>query len=177
MDRWRCDHEYAAAGAARHGASTPLRSRARDSGIPPSSMLLAGRFPCRLASRRCRCALNSTTRLHMSPGRLAASNEPAAPPSLSWLSEAERDKSLDPFRALVAEKKFHCTMCGKCCTGSGEVRSCMHYACMQLTACSCSPLSRLLQVWVTDEEAAGIARHLSVPVSQFFGCAAASMLG
>ena len=35
-----------------------------------------------------------------------------------------QDFSLEPFKELVKNKKFHCTMCGKCCTGSGEVGGC-----------------------------------------------------
>eukprot|EP00955_Chlamydomonas_euryale_P066852 359660-Chlamydomonas_euryale.AAC.20 len=31
------------------------------------------------------------------------------------------DQSLEPFRTMVRDKLFTCTMCGKCCTGEGEV--------------------------------------------------------
>ena len=48
----------------------------------------------------------------------------------------------NPIAALVADKRFKCTECGKCCTGSGEV-------------------------WVSDAECAAIALHLDLPIEQF----------
>ncbi|EFJ40494.1 hypothetical protein VOLCADRAFT_99692 [Volvox carteri f. nagariensis] len=60
------------------------------------------------------------------------------------------DHSLEPFRvgqgrgvpALVAGRRFHCTMCGKCCTGEGEI-------------------------WMSPEEALRIARHLNMSLQRF----------
>jgi len=52
------------------------------------------------------------------------------------------DHSLLPFISLVEDKKFHCTQCGKCCTGKGEV-------------------------WVTDKEAAKISDHLNLELATF----------
>ncbi|GIL64452.1 hypothetical protein Vafri_18371 [Volvox africanus] len=53
-----------------------------------------------------------------------------------------QDLSLEPFKALVANRRFMCTMCGKCCTGDGEI-------------------------WVSSEEAARIARHLNMSIQRF----------
>lgn len=44
--------------------------------------------------------------------------------------------------ALVADKRFKCTECGKCCTGNGEV-------------------------WANMAECSAIAVHLQVPLDQF----------
>ncbi|GIM07544.1 hypothetical protein Vretimale_11642 [Volvox reticuliferus] len=53
-----------------------------------------------------------------------------------------RDLSLEPFKALVAHRRFMCTMCGKCCTGDGEI-------------------------WISLEEAARIARHVNMSLQRF----------
>ncbi|MEW5310776.1 MAG: hypothetical protein WDW38_002540 [Sanguina aurantia] len=53
------------------------------------------------------------------------------------------DPTLAPFERMVADKKFMCTMCGKCCTGEGEV-------------------------WVSDKEATKIAGHLDMGLPQFY---------
>ena len=50
------------------------------------------------------------------PAETASAATAAAP------APAPVDHSLDPFRSLVEGRRFHCTQCGKCCTGSGEVR-------------------------------------------------------
>ncbi|GAX84283.1 hypothetical protein CEUSTIGMA_g11705.t1 [Chlamydomonas eustigma] len=52
------------------------------------------------------------------------------------------DHSLHPFISLVQDKKFHCTQCGKCCTGKGEI-------------------------WVKEKEATTISDHLNVQLSTF----------
>ena len=44
--------------------------------------------------------------------------------------------------ALVADKQFKCTECGKCCTGSGNV-------------------------WVKEAECVALAAHLDVQLDQF----------
>lgn len=45
--------------------------------------------------------------------------------------------------ALVADKRFKCTECGKCCSGAGEV-------------------------WVSEVECVGIATHLKLQLGDFF---------
>jgi hypothetical protein len=50
---------------------------------------------------------------------LGGLESPAAAPTAS---SAPLDQSLNPFKDLVKDKLFTCTMCGKCCTGEGEVR-------------------------------------------------------
>ncbi|KAI8470751.1 MAG: hypothetical protein J3K34DRAFT_249163 [Monoraphidium minutum] len=52
------------------------------------------------------------------------------------------EPALAPFAAAIGERRFTCTQCGKCCTGSGSV-------------------------WVSDQEAAGIAEHLALPLRRF----------
>jgi Fe-S-cluster containining protein len=64
--------------------------------------------------------------------RAHASSEASSTPS-----EVQADFSLMPFIQMVKDKRFHCTMCGKCCTGSGEV-------------------------WVTSEEVERISQHLGL---------------
>ncbi|KAG2487266.1 hypothetical protein HYH03_014107 [Edaphochlamys debaryana] len=59
-------------------------------------------------------------------------------------SGAAKDYTLEPFRALVQGKRFHCTMCGKCCTGEGEI-------------------------WMSPDEAVAIARHLRMSLQTFLG--------
>ena len=44
--------------------------------------------------------------------------------------------------ALIADKSFKCTECGKCCTGAGEV-------------------------WVSNAECLAIALHLKLPIEDF----------
>lgn len=53
------------------------------------------------------------------------------------------DPGLAAFAALIADKRFTCTQCGKCCTGDGEV-------------------------WIADEEAGRIAGHLGMPLQRFY---------
>ncbi len=43
---------------------------------------------------------------------------------------------------LVADKRFKCTECGKCCSGAGEV-------------------------WVSEAECMGIAAHLNLQLQEF----------
>lgn len=45
--------------------------------------------------------------------------------------------------ALVADKTFKCTECGKCCTGAGEV-------------------------WVSESEGTSIAEHLNIDPEVFY---------
>lgn len=35
--------------------------------------------------------------------------------------QPEADAGLELFKRMIGEKRFTCTQCGKCCTGSGEV--------------------------------------------------------
>ncbi|WIA08177.1 hypothetical protein OEZ85_007631 [Tetradesmus obliquus] len=60
----------------------------------------------------------------------------------SSAAAARPDPGLESFKALIGERRFHCTQCGKCCTGAGEV-------------------------WVSDAEAANIARYLNLPLARF----------
>ena len=63
------------------------------------------------------------------------------------------DPSLVPFAARIGDRRFTCTMCGKCCTGSGNV-------------------------WVSAAEAERIAAHLNIGVRRFLvsgGAAAPSL--
>jgi Fe-S-cluster containining protein len=48
-----------------------------------------------------------------------------------------------PFELLLEGKRFTCTECGKCCTGSGEI-------------------------WANEAECAAIAAHLRLPMLHFF---------
>lgn len=59
------------------------------------------------------------------------------------LQQQQPDPGLVAFAALIAEKRFFCTQCGKCCTGDGEV-------------------------WIADEEAGRIAGHLGLPLQRFY---------
>jgi Fe-S-cluster containining protein len=65
---------------------------------------------------------------------------PPAPPPLA--AAAADDPSLAPFIAQIADKRFTCTTCGKCCTGSGDV-------------------------WVTEAEALAISRRTRRPLAAF----------
>ncbi|GLC36719.1 hypothetical protein PLESTM_000494800 [Pleodorina starrii] len=75
-------------------------------------------------------------------GAQAVSAATAPAPAAADADAVPRDLSLEPFRSLVAGRRFHCTMCGKCCTGDGEI-------------------------WVSPEEAARIARHLNLSLQRF----------
>ncbi|KAG1671621.1 hypothetical protein FOA52_006852 [Chlamydomonas sp. UWO 241] len=77
----------------------------------------------------------SLTATYASLGKESASAAPSA-------SSAPADSSLNPFKNLVKDKLFTCTMCGKCCTGEGEV-------------------------WVTDREAGAITAHLDITATAF----------
>jgi Fe-S-cluster containining protein len=57
-------------------------------------------------------------------------------------ASAAGDPSLAPFIAQIADKRFTCTQCGKCCTGAGDVH-------------------------ITEEEALAIARKTRRPVAAF----------
>ncbi|KAG2428344.1 hypothetical protein HXX76_010490 [Chlamydomonas incerta] len=50
--------------------------------------------------------------------------------------------TLEPFKSLVAGRRFSCTMCGKCCTGDGEI-------------------------WLAPEEIPRIAKHLNLSTQRF----------
>lgn len=85
-------------------------------------MLSAGVVP--LTSSLARRGHSQTIRLRASldqsvPSIDAASSASADAPSTSISSNT--DFSLEPFKQLLDGKKFFCTMCGKCCTGDGEV--------------------------------------------------------
>lgn len=57
-------------------------------------------------------------------------------------SSAKFDRPNRTAAALVADKRFKCTECGKCCTGNGEV-------------------------WANMAECSAIAVHLQVPLEEF----------
>ena len=75
------------------------------------------------------------------PRRAAASSSSSssqqAPPPASPLPPPP-----DPYQLLLEGKRFVCTECGKCCTGSGEV-------------------------WANERECAAIAAHLGITGGQF----------
>jgi Fe-S-cluster containining protein len=80
----------------------------------------------------------------------SAAQRPSTPPSLPSAAGAPpppaadgaADPSLAPLIAQIADKRFTCTQCGKCCTGRGDV-------------------------WVTEEEVAAISARTRRPISAF----------
>eukprot|EP00879_Flechtneria_rotunda_P024741 GHRR01026247.1.p1 GENE.GHRR01026247.1~~GHRR01026247.1.p1 ORF type:complete len:230 (+),score=26.49 GHRR01026247.1:391-1080(+) len=89
-------------------------------------------LPCRLRSKRLRMQTSFNPSHDSEPAAAAASQEQQLP----------ADTGLAAFKSLIAEKRFICTQCGKCCTGDGEV-------------------------WITDDEAVNIARYLNTPLKRF----------
>mmetsp|Transcript_36536 Transcript_36536/g.103195 ORF Transcript_36536/g.103195 Transcript_36536/m.103195 type:complete len:284 (+) Transcript_36536:206-1057(+) len=62
------------------------------------------------------------------------------PPDASLGEKYQMD--LEPFREMVRGRKFMCTLCGKCCTGNGNV-------------------------WVNDTQRLAIAQHLGISLGEF----------
>lgn len=91
---------------------------------------------CRIASSVARAAQRPPPVPPPPPPDATAS----APPALPAATDA--DPSLAPFIAQIADKRFTCTTCGKCCTGSGDV-------------------------WVTEAEALAIAQRTRRPLAAF----------
>lgn len=69
--------------------------------------------------------------------------QPQQQPQHYQQQQQQPDPGLAAFAALIADKRFFCTQCGKCCTGDGEV-------------------------WIADEEAGRIAGHLGLPLQRFY---------
>ncbi|WIA28253.1 hypothetical protein OEZ86_010808 [Tetradesmus obliquus] len=89
-------------------------------------------------------AANSDTASTATAAAAAAATAAAAAAAATAAAAAAAapDPGLESFKALIGERRFHCTQCGKCCTGAGEV-------------------------WVSDAEAAKIARYLNLPLARF----------
>eukprot|EP00873_Tetraselmis_striata_P006859 jgi/Tetstr1/427123/TSEL_001710.t1 len=78
-----------------------------------------------LPSKRRRVVCGSDARRDMAPG-----------------SQLPSDEALEPYILQVEGRSFMCTLCGKCCTGKGEV-------------------------WISDEEGLRIAASLNMNKEQF----------
>ena len=76
------------------------------------------------------------------PDRAAASSSASSSSSEQAAAAAPLPPPPDPYQLLLEGKRFVCTECGKCCTGSGEV-------------------------WANERECAAIAAHLGVTLAQF----------
>ena len=97
-----------------------------------SQQLLSSRRLSHPAPLRPPCTIRSVSnQMHATPDSQPTSESPQS-----------MDFSLMPFIQQVKDKKFHCTMCGICCTGKGEV-------------------------WVTSEEVDKIATHLGLNSQAF----------
>ncbi|KAL4857375.1 hypothetical protein ACK3TF_002256 [Chlorella vulgaris] len=86
------------------------------------------RIPCRSAS-----SSSSSERQQATPPPLPRAQPPLPRPP----------PPPTPFELLLEGKRFTCTECGKCCTGSGEI-------------------------WANEAECAAIATHLRLPMLHFF---------
>lgn len=106
------------------------------------------RIPSQLASSRSSTGCRRGAR----PAHVAGAGASVGPgPSSSSAAAAGPgepatiDYSLEPFKAVLKsqDRTFKCTMCGKCCTGEGEI-------------------------WVNEQEAQAIAKQINLSVTRFY---------
>lgn len=94
---------------------------------------------------------------HINTSGSEASSSPgddaSTAPLPSGVSPSSTDAGLELFKREIGDKRFTCTLCGKCCTGKGEV-------------------------WVSEPEALKIAQYLDITLDGFLHrCAKADLKG